>query len=174
MVLKNTSQNSKTEIKGSGKKPGGEEIEEKGPLEEPDELDPGSDGQALQMIMQAVQQMTERLDYLENRKEAGDVAKLYIANRMFNTDPNHLRELTIVPLRGVKSLANSDTVGSILMPAVQSGDVTLAQVWKESHHRYMRSVKGNLLEKGKELALEEARQSEGPEDYDQAALGDGL
>ena len=174
MIKNDKDKGSKQEIKEEEQKVvEEEEIDSSGPKFDDDPIDK-VDGQVMEMVLAELKSLREQVEYLENKKSSADVAKLYIANRMFNTDPNHLRELTIVPLRGVKALAHSDAVGSILSVAVQSGQVSPAQVWKESHHRYMRSVKGNLLEKGKELALEEARQSEGEPDYDEAGLGEGL
>lgn len=118
---------------------------------------PKDNGTNEEAILRAIQDLNDRIDDLDSKRSSGDMARLFIANRIFDTDRSHLRELTGVPLRAVREFANADTVGSVLDPDVQSGQVTLGEIWRESHHRYMRSVKYNLLEKGKELAMEQAR-----------------
>jgi len=124
-------------------------------------------------LIKAITDLGQRIEDLETKKGT-DAARLYIADRVFNTDRSHLRELTVIPLRAVRCLDNADTVGSVLDPEVQAGVLTLGQVWRESHYRHMRSVKGNLLEKGKDLAMEQARSSETEDLGEQSTLGKGL
>lgn len=133
----------------------------------------GSNGQ-LEAVLNAITDLNERIDYIENKKDAKGQATLLIADRMFNTDRKHLPEMANNSLRTIRPLADSDTAGSVLNPEVQSGKTTMAETWKESYYRHMRGLKGNLMGLAKELALEQTRSAENDNYGDEAALGKGL
>ena len=116
--------------------------------------------EALRLIAVSQTESLERLEELETKKDLGGEARLLIAHRVFDTDRSHLREMTILPIRAVRAYSLADMSASILDPEVQCGKVTLGQVRRESVYRHLRSVKGNLLEKGTQLAMEQTRQAE--------------
>lgn len=116
----------------------------------------------------------ERLDYIESKKDASQQARLEIIQRLYNTDNEHLPELTRISLRMVDPLSLADTAAAILSPAVQSGEITLGQIRRVSMYRHLRSVKGDFIEKAAQISLEQVRTSEEEAAGDEAALGKGL
>jgi len=115
---------------------------------------------SLQALAKSQQETSDRLEELEHKKDAGGEAKLFIAQRVFDTDRAHLSEMTVIPLRSVSPYSLADMSASVLDPAIQCGQVTLGQIRRESVYRHLRSVRGNLLEKGHQQALEQAKQAE--------------
>ena len=115
---------------------------------------------ALKALATLQQEVVERLEDLESKKDLGGEAKLLIATRVFDTDRVHLPEMTNIPLRAVKPYSLADMSASILNPDVQCGRVTLGQIRRESVYRHLRSVRGNLLDKGTQLAMEQTKQAE--------------
>ena len=115
---------------------------------------------SLQALGKLQQEMSERLEELEHKKDLGGEAKLLIAQRVFDTDRKHLPEMTVLPIRAVRSYSLADMSASVLDPDVQCGLVTLGQIRRESIYRHLRSVRGNLLEKGHLQAMEQAKQAE--------------
>ena len=125
---------------------------------------------AIKALAASQQETLERLEELETKKDLGGEAKLLIAKRVFDTDRVHLPEMTILPIRAVRSYSLADMSAAILNPDVQCGKVTLGQVRRESVYRHLRSVKGYLLDKGSDLAVEQTRQTD-LEDAEQRELG---
>ena len=125
---------------------------------------------ALKALAAMQQEVAERLEDLESKKDLGGEAKLLIATRVFDTDREHLPEMTNIPLRAVKPYSLADMSARILDPDVQCGRVTLGQIRRESVYRHLRSVRGNLLDKGTELAMEQTKQAE-MEESDKMELG---
>lgn len=119
-------------------------------------------------------ELADRVEELEHRKDSTGQAQLFIAQRVFDTDPKHLPEMTKLAVRSVRTYSLADMSASILDPLVQCGLVTLNQVRRESVYRHMRSVGGDLLNKGAELAMEQMRSQEAQEPYEEANLGKGL
>ena len=121
------------------------------------------------------QDVNDRFTDIERKtSEASDKAALYIAQRMFDPSREHLAEMSNNPLRTIRPMADANTAGSILDPRVQRGELSLPQVWLESYYRHMRGLRGNLIEKAKELALEEVRREKGEEPYEHANMGEGM
>jgi len=129
---------------------------------------------ALQRLDQFMVDVNDRLDAMERNKDASGMARLYIAQRLFDPDEVHLPEMSNNPLRTIRPMADAHTAGSILNPKVQRGEISLSQVWRNSYYIHMRGLRGNLSEKAKELALEEVRTEGREEPYEQADLGKGL
>jgi len=117
--------------------------------------------------------VNQRFEDMERKQDSSGAAKLLIANRMFDTDSEHLPEMSNNPLRTIRPLADAATAAAILDDDVQSGKKSLGCVWRDSYYRHMRGLRGNLLEKAKDLAMEEARSVE-KEPYDESSLGKGL
>jgi hypothetical protein len=123
-----------------------------------------------EVLLAALQEITERLEDLETKKDSGAEARLLIAQRVYATERENLPEFTLLPLRSVRPYSLADMSARILDPDVQSGRVTLGQVRRESTYRHLRSVKGWLINKGAELATEQSRQAD-MEDSQQLELG---
>lgn len=119
---------------------------------------------ALQRVAEQQQEFGERLDELDRKSSAAGEAQLLVAKRVFDTDRKHLPEMTVISLRMVNPFSLADACASILDDDVQEGRVTLGQIRRESIYRHLRSVKGNLLQKGSELAMQQEAQKaeEGP------------
>jgi hypothetical protein len=111
-------------------------------------------------LSKLLQEVSERIEDLESKKDLSGEARLLIAQRVFDTDRVHLPEMTILPLRTVRPYSLADMSASILNPDVQSGKVSLGQIRRESIYRHLRSVQGTLLDKGYQLAMEQAKQAE--------------
>lgn len=133
----------------------------------------GQLAEALKALTAMQQDVRDRLDELESKKDLGGEARLLIATRVFDTDREHLPEMTNIPLRAVKPYSLADMSARILDPDVQCGKVTLGQIRRESVYRHLRSVRGNLLDKGTQLAMEQTKQAE-LEDIEGTALGRGM
>jgi len=119
------------------------------------------------------QEVGERFTDLE-RKTSEDKTSLYIAQRIFDPDDEHLPEMSNNPLRTIKPMADANTAGSILDPRVQRGELSIPQVWLNSYYRHMRGLRGDLAGKAKELALEEVRREKAEEPYEHEDLGRGV
>lgn len=132
--------------------------------EEPqEETQGGSNGgssEQLRALSSLIQEVSERLEDMESKKDLTGEARLLIAQRVFDTDRVHLPEMTILPLRTVRPYSLADMSASILNPDVQSGKVSLGQIRRESIYRHLRSVQGTLLDKGYNLAMEQSRQAD--------------
>jgi len=128
---------------------------------------------SLQAVSASVQEVMERLEELETKKDAGSEARLLIAQRVYATQRENLPEFTLLPLRSVRPYSLADMSARILDPDVQSGRVTLGQIRRESTYRHLRSVRGWLISKGAELAQEQSKQAD-MEDVEGTALGRGM
>lgn len=124
-----------------------------------------------QTILSNQQDLNDRIDDIEKKSGDGG-ARLLIAERMFNTDSEHLPELTIMPLRAVRPYSRAMAAASIMDDEVQKGKKSLATIRREAVFRLMRSVKGNFAEKGVRLAEQQAA-SEG-EKGEEYSAGQGL
>ena len=136
--------------------------------------DNGSIGALIAAFAQFKEDVGARFDELEQGKDASGQAKLYIAQMLFNPDSKHLSEMSNNPLRTIRPLADAVTAGSILDDDVQSGEKTLGEKWRESYHTNMRGLRGNLMEKAKELALEQVKGEREEAPYEESSLGKGL
>jgi hypothetical protein len=130
------------------------------PQEEPQAGSNGGSSEQLRALTGLIQEMSERLEDMESKKDLTGEARLLIATRVFDTDRVHLPEMTVLPLRTVRPYSLADMSASILHPDVQSGKVSLGQVRRESIYRHLRSVGGGLLDKGFNLAMEQSRQAD--------------
>ena len=114
----------------------------------------------LEAFGQLTKELTERVEELETKKDAGGEAKLFMAQHVFNTPIEHLPEMTTLAIRSVRMYSLGDMSGSVLDPDVQMGDMSLQEVRRVSYYRHMRSVGGNLMNKGAELAMEQVKSTE--------------
>ena len=90
-----------------------------------------------------------------NRSVAAD-ALLRMVNHLYNTDDEHLPELTRIPINAARPLALGMALESILDEDVQSGEVPLSKKLRNYYFRLMRSVGGVHLGRGIRLAEEQA------------------
>jgi len=149
-------------------------IKDKDKKTKKDSSDNGTLEALLAAFTQFRQDVNDRFTDMERKAESSDKAALYIAQRMFDPAREQLAEMSNNPLRTIRPMADANTAGSILDPKVQRGELSPAQIWLESYYRHMRGLRGNLIEKAKELALEEVRRERGEEPYDQGELGKGM
>jgi len=127
----------------------------------------------LEPIIKTQRDIEERQDEADRRSSVSNAAQLLVAERVFNTDRRHLPEMTVVSLRMIDPLRLAGVCAAVLDDEVQDGVVSLGEISSELVLRYLRSVKGNLVQKGFELALrQEEQRPEGS--FDEAELGKGL
>ncbi len=118
------------------------------------------DNGTMEVLAQAIRDIGERLDDIEEKRDASGVARLLITERLYNTDRKHLPELTRISLRMVDPLSLADTAAAVLDEDVQEGKTSLGQKRQESIYRHLRSVGGKLLNDASELAKEQTRTAE--------------
>ena len=109
----------------------------------------------LQAMAAKQQEQDERLEELEGGR-GREAAQLRLVNLLYDTDDKHLPGLTRLPLRAVKSFAIAMMLDAVGSEAVQSGKITLQQVFRNSYFTLMRSVGGEAFNKGIGLAGEQA------------------
>lgn len=133
---------------------------------------PGKGNPGVQPILDALENMRkendERFGELEHKVEGvqGDGAdRLRMVNLFYDTDKKHILELSNISPASVRPFATALTLASILKPEVQSGEVSLDEVFIENFLRLRRSAHGKHFGLGLR-ALEEqmsATQQEGAE-----------
>jgi hypothetical protein len=128
----------------------------------------------IQALAKGQQNLLDRIEDMESKRGADGRAKLFMAQMVYDTDRRHLPEMTSIPLRAVRPYSLADMSAAILDPEVQCGTVTLGQIRRESIYRHLRSVKGNLLEKGAEQVKVETTSNEGDTDFEEANMGKGM
>lgn len=124
----------------------------------------GSDGRAnsditalLTNIANQQQELMERIEELEKKKGASNSeALLHMVNFLYNTDDEHLPELTRIPIQAARPHALGMMLESLLDPEIQSGEVPLSRKLRNYYFRLMRSVGGVHLGRGVRLAEEQA------------------
>ena len=135
--------------------------------------DNGDSPSEREVLLAALNEITERLEDLETKKDLGGEAKLIVANKVYATPRENLPEFTILPLRSVRPYSLADMSARILDPDVQTGKLSLGQVRRDSTYRHNRSVRGWLLGQGADLAKEQTRQTD-MEDVEGTPLGRGM
>lgn len=115
----------------------------------------------------------ERLDEIEKKGSSPNEAQVIAAKCVYMPTNQQLSEMTNISLRMVNPLSLADACASVLDDDVQDGLITLGQIRRLAIYRLLRSVKGNLLEKGAKLAeQQEVNRVEGS--FEEADLGKGL
>ena len=134
-------------------------------------------GEVIALLQQIVKKQQEQDERLEELEETGGkrAAELRIIELIYDTDENHLAGLTRIPAAAVRPFANAMMLHALRDPDVRSGKKSLAQCRRTAYFTLMRSVGGEHLQKGRELALEkvqtELEKVRGPElDLGQGAV----
>lgn len=120
----------------------------------------------LKQIQSNQKELNERIEELENKKTGMSEAALRLVNLMYDTDNQHLPELTRIPLNSVRPHALGMTLESILDEDVQSGKVPLSRILRNNYFRLMRSVNGKHLGNGIGLASDQSREEQEQENED--------
>ena len=124
----------------------------------PPEPSNNGDGEVLSLLKQIVdkqKEQDERLDDLDNKNMRG-AAQLRMVNLLYDTDDNHMPGLARLPLRAIKAFAYAMMLDDITHPDVLSGKVTLQHRFRMHYFQLTRSIGGDHLNKGRELAGEQA------------------
>lgn len=106
-------------------------------------------------LKQLIEEVIGRLGDLE-AKGMQQAAFVHLMNLLYLTDPEHLPELSRIPLTAVEPMAIETMLDKLSDPDVRSGKVSLVEVLHTSYLKLMRSVGGEHLNKGRELAAEQA------------------
>ena len=109
----------------------------------------------LQGIAKKQEEIDERLEELEEGGSKG-AAALRMVNLTYDTDDDHLPGLTRIPLRAARPFALAMTLDDLTDPDVLSGKVSLQHRFHRHYFHLMRSVGGEHLKRGVELAGEQA------------------
>lgn len=109
----------------------------------------------LKAIVTKQGEQDERMEELEGGK-GREAAQLRLVNLLYDTDAKHLPGLSRLPLRAVKPFAIGMTLDAITSDPVRKGEISLAEVFRNSYLMLMRSVGGEAFNKGIGLAGEQA------------------
>lgn len=110
----------------------------------------------LQIMAKKQQELDERLEEME---ETGSkrAAELEIIRLIYDTDDKHLPGLTRLPMQAVRPFARAMMLHALHDPDVRSGKKSLSETYRTAYFTLMRSVSGEHLQKGRELALEKVQ-----------------
>jgi hypothetical protein len=100
-------------------------------------------------------ELDERITEVEDGR-GREQAQLRLVNLLYDTDDKHLPGLTRLPLTAVKPFAVAMMLDALRSEEVKSGKVSLPSVFRTSYFHLMRSVGAEALNKGNELAAEQA------------------
>lgn len=135
-----------------------EELEDPGVIDKEEEVDLLP---VMKQLLNQVKDMQERLDYYENRRDGGGVnpnesAALRMVNLTYDTDDQHLPELTRIPIQAASVHALGMTLESLTEEGVINLQQPLSRILRNNYFRLMRSVNGTHLGRGVRLAEEQA------------------
>jgi len=117
------------------------------------------------------QEINERLEELESKRNASGEAQLRLTNLTFDTPDQKILEFTDIPPGAPRKIANEVTLEMLFHPDVQSGKVPLTAIWRVTYLRARRSVRGIQWMRAAGLARDQV-QAEGEEDnIDRFKLG---
>lgn len=103
-------------------------------------------------LVEMLQQLNARLDNMEdaiedvrNSNKSNNEATLKLVNFIFDTDNDHITELSYISPLAVESLANALTLDAMTDEPIASGEVSLNKRLIHNMLRLNRSVRGRLL-----------------------------
>lgn len=121
----------------------------------------------IQQVSRQQKDLADRLDAMEKKKQPTGEAALRLVNLTYNTDDEHLPELTRVPIQAVRPHALGMMLESIFDDDIQSGEVPLSRKLRNYYFRLMRSVHGEHLARGTQIAENQIQnESEAEEELD--------
>lgn len=130
---------------------------------------------ALQAIANSITLMADRMDELEDRiqrNSATGEALLQMVNHFYNTDDNHIKELTNISALSVRPLSTAATMDKIGSPEVKSGEVSLVTLAINNFLRFRRSAGGRHFMLGIPVLSEQVQAQSEKEGEDFEAGGD--
>jgi hypothetical protein len=135
-----------------------------------DEGNTNSMEEILQMMVSQQKEFADRLTEMEDQnknKTSANEALLRMVNLTYDTDDQHLPELTRIPIQAARPHALGMMLESLFDEDVQDGSVPLSRKLRNSYFRLMRSVGGVHLGRGVRLAEEQASaEQEKAEEFD--------
>lgn len=130
--------------------------------------------QALKPMQDFQQETRERFEELEKKESAAGQAALIAAKMVYDTPIKSKRAFTAISLRMVDPFSLADTCAAVLTPEVQSGQMSLGQIRRESIYDHLKSVGARLLLKGADLAMQQEQNKSESTGFEEANLGKGL
>ena len=113
-------------------------------------------GELLNQIVQKLQDHDMQFSELEKGQDNAGKAQLMVAERVFNTDREHLLEMSNIPsMQPIRAFALSIVCSSVLNKKVLSGEVSLSDVHLDAILRGFRGFKGKLQELAAQQAMKE-------------------
>lgn len=107
------------------------------------------DGEVLQAIANNLALLADRIDDIEDRVQQQnsdkDKAMLVLVNHCYNTDKEHIKELSNISPLSVKMLATAATMDKIGSDEVKSGSVSLVTLAIDNFLRFRRSAGGRWM-----------------------------
>lgn len=132
-----------------------------------EEFDSNGDGIAelaslVKLSLKSQQEINERLDEQEHRERQSDIgaANLKLTNMVYDTPNDRLLELTIIPARAPRLLANEIALENIFNPDVQKGKIPLSAIYRNALLRANRSVNGIGIMRANVLARDQLKSSQ--------------
>lgn len=108
------------------------------------------------------QELVERIEELEQKRNASGEAQLRLTNLYFDTPDDRILEFSDIPPGAPRKIANEVTLEHLFHPDVQSGKLPLSAVWRHTYLRARRSVHGVLGMRAAGIARDQV-QAEGEE-----------
>jgi hypothetical protein len=127
----------------------------------------------LEVILQVVKDLQDQINDLREKKDSDGGARRLIADNMYNTPHDRLREYSNISNSAVEPFSLAGTCGSVFDADVLSGKKSLCQVYLENVLTYRRAVGGQLGKFAAEQAKEEAQQTR-ESLGEEAQLGQGM
>lgn len=124
-------------------------------------------------MTQTMQDLQAQINDLRDKRDSDGGARRLIADNMYNTPRNRLREYSNISRSAVEPFSLAMTCAAVLDEDVLSGKLSLCQIFLENVLTFDRAVGGQLSKYAAEQAKEEAqkaRESLGEE----AQLGEGM
>lgn len=112
---------------------------------------------ALGAIGAKLQEHDEQIADVNQQRQAKGEALLRMVNLCYDPDDTKLPGLTRLPLAAIRPFAIGMTLNAITSKRVMSGETTLQGEFYHNYFLLMRSVGGEALNKGIQLASEQAQ-----------------
>jgi len=113
----------------------------------------------MEQITQTMRDLQEQVDDLREKKDSDGGARKLIADNLYNTPLERLREYSNISNSAVDPFSLAGTCGAVLDPKVLSGELSLCQIYLANILTYRRAVGGQLARFAAEQAKEEAQKA---------------
>lgn len=127
----------------------------------------------MEQMSRTMKDLQDQVNDLREKRDSDGGARRLIADNMYNTPRDRLREYSNISNSAVEPFSLAMTCAAVLNEKVLSGELSLCEIYLENVLTFRRGVGGQLARFAAEQAKEEAqkaRESLG----EQAELGEGM